>query len=134
MTRVCLVLAALLFGALGVVVSPQPAYACSCAGISTGRALRNADAVFRGRVTAKEPVGRRDEQRIDLRDRGADRAEDEGHAPREIRQHQDGCGASQHERTAVERREIGDANDESGQHERQHDREIERPARREPAA
>ena len=67
MTRVCLVLAALLFGALGVVLSPQPAYACSCAGISTGRALRNADAVFRGRVTAKEPVGRRGEQRIDLR-------------------------------------------------------------------
>ena len=67
MTRVCLVLAALLFGALGVVVSPQPAYACSCAGISTSRAVRNADAVFRGQVTAKESVGRRDEQRIDLR-------------------------------------------------------------------
>jgi hypothetical protein len=67
MTRVCLVLAALLFGALGVVVSPEPAYACSCAGISTTRALRNADAVFRGRVTGKESVGWRDERRIDLR-------------------------------------------------------------------
>ena len=67
MTRVCLVLAALLFAALGVVVNPQPAYACSCAGISTSRAVLNADAVFRGHVIAKDSVGRGDEQRVDLR-------------------------------------------------------------------
>lgn len=62
-----LVLAALLFAALGVVVSPAPAYACSCRGMSTARAVRDADAIFRGRVTAKESAGKRDEQRIDLR-------------------------------------------------------------------
>ena len=67
MTRVCLVLAALLFAALGVVVNPEPAYACSCAGISTSRAVLNADAVFRGHVVAKDSVGRGDEQRVDLR-------------------------------------------------------------------
>ncbi len=67
MTRVSLVLAALLFAALGVVVSPAPAYACSCRGTSTSRAVRDADAVFRGRVTAKESAGKRDEQRMDLR-------------------------------------------------------------------
>ena len=67
MTRVCLVLAALLFAALGVVVNPQPAFACSCAGISTSRAVLNADAVFRGHVIAKDSVGRGDEQRVDLR-------------------------------------------------------------------
>ena len=38
-----------------------------CGRIDQTRALRNADAVFRGRVTARRPPAGRDEQRIDLR-------------------------------------------------------------------
>ena len=60
-------LAALLLATLGVWVSPGTAFACDCAGISTARALRQADAVFRGTVVGRDDVGRGREARTDLR-------------------------------------------------------------------
>lgn len=49
------------------VVNPLRAYACECAGISTARALGQADAVFLGTVVAAERAGGRSERRTDLR-------------------------------------------------------------------
>lgn len=65
--RVLAILLALgLFGVPGL-VHPTRAYACSCKGVSTTQALRNADAVFHGRVTDKSARGRSSAQRADLR-------------------------------------------------------------------
>jgi hypothetical protein len=70
-SRLSLVRAAAVAVALAIpvaaLVSPSPAYACSCANVATGQSLRNADAVFRGRVTAKDRVGRGEDARTDLR-------------------------------------------------------------------
>ena len=49
------------------VIDTTQAFACSCAGISTNRALREADAVFRGTVISKDIVGRGDAARTDIR-------------------------------------------------------------------
>ncbi len=60
-------LVALCLGLLGAFVAAAPAQACDCAGISTSRALRQADAVFRGTVLDKARVGRGTDARTDLR-------------------------------------------------------------------
>jgi len=60
-------LAAVLLVVLGAWVSPTKAFACECAGISAGRALRQADAVFRGTLVDSTDVGRGAGARSDLR-------------------------------------------------------------------
>lgn len=60
-------LAALLLALVGAWVSPTAASACDCAVISTDRALRQADAVFRGTVTETDDVGRGEHGRTDAR-------------------------------------------------------------------
>lgn len=59
--------AALLLGLLGLWVAARPAVACECAGFSLPRALRQADAVFRGTLVDRDDVGRGAEARTDLR-------------------------------------------------------------------
>jgi hypothetical protein len=70
-SRLSLVRAAVAAIALAIpvaaLVNPSPAYACSCADVSTRQSLRDADAVFRGEVTAKDRVGRGGDARTDLR-------------------------------------------------------------------
>ena len=66
-SRALAVITALLLGTLGVAVSPGRAYACDCATISTGRAARDADAVFRGTVRTLREVGRGKDARTDIR-------------------------------------------------------------------
>lgn len=65
--RLVVLLAAVLLGTCAAIVDTTKAFACSCAGISTNRALREADAVFRGTVVSKEVVGRGDTARTDIR-------------------------------------------------------------------
>ena len=65
--RLLALAASLLLGTCLALVDTTAAFACSCAGISTNRALREADAVFRGTVSSKEQVGRGGEARIDIR-------------------------------------------------------------------
>ena len=55
--RLVALVASLLLGTCLAIVDTTEAFACSCAGISTNRALREADAVFRGMVSSKERVG-----------------------------------------------------------------------------
>lgn len=65
--RLVVLVAAVLLGTCAALVDKTEAFACSCAGISTSRALREADAVFRGAVVDKEVVGRGDTARTDIR-------------------------------------------------------------------
>jgi len=65
--RLVVLLAVVLLGTCAAIVDTTKAFACSCAGISTNRALREADAVFRGTVVSKEVVGRGDAARTDIR-------------------------------------------------------------------
>jgi hypothetical protein len=65
--RLFILVASVLLGSCAALVDARPAFACSCAGISTNRALREADAVFRGSVISKETVGRGDAARTDIR-------------------------------------------------------------------
>jgi hypothetical protein len=65
--RLFILVASVLLGTCAALVDARPAFACSCAGISTNRALREADAVFRGSVISKEIVGRGDAARTDIR-------------------------------------------------------------------
>lgn len=65
--RLLVLVASVLLGTCAAIVDTRPAFACSCAGISTNRALREADAVFRGTVISKQIVGRRDTARTDIR-------------------------------------------------------------------
>jgi hypothetical protein len=65
--RLLALVAALLFAGGLAVIHPGRAYACSCAGISTRRALDESDAAFRGTVLAKTDVGRRADARTDIR-------------------------------------------------------------------
>ena len=65
--RLFILVASVLLGTCAALVDTRPAFACSCAGISTNRALREADAVFRGSVISKETVGRGDTARTDIR-------------------------------------------------------------------
>ena len=65
--RLIVIVASLVLGTCAALVDTTPAFACSCDGISTNRALREADAVFRGTVISKEIVGRGDAARTDVR-------------------------------------------------------------------
>lgn len=65
-SRTAASLAAALLVVLGAWVNPEQAFACECAGISTSRALRQADAVFRGTLVESTDVGRGDDARSDL--------------------------------------------------------------------
>jgi hypothetical protein len=67
MLRLVAFMASLLLGTCLALVDTTEAFACSCAGISTNRALREADAVFRGTVINKEVVGRSERARTDIR-------------------------------------------------------------------
>ncbi len=67
MLRLVALMASLLLGTCLALVDTTEAFACSCAGISTNRALREADAVFRGTVINKEVVGRSERARTDIR-------------------------------------------------------------------
>ena len=59
--------AGVLLAVLGLTVSPERAYACDCATISTIRAAQDADAVFRGTVRTLREVGRGRDARTDIR-------------------------------------------------------------------
>jgi hypothetical protein len=65
--RLLALVAALLFAGGLIVIHPGRAYACSCAGISTRRALEESDAAFRGTVLSKTDVGSRADARTDIR-------------------------------------------------------------------
>jgi hypothetical protein len=65
--RLVALVASLLLGTCVALVDTPEAFACSCVGISSNRALREADAVFRGTVISKEVVGRSDRARTDIR-------------------------------------------------------------------
>jgi hypothetical protein len=65
--RLVALVASLLLGLCIALVDTTTAFACTCAGISTNRALREADAVFRGTVISKEVAGRGDAARTDIR-------------------------------------------------------------------
>jgi hypothetical protein len=65
--RLVALMASLLLGTCFALVDATEAFACSCAGISTNRALREADAVFRGIVISKDVIGRSDRARTDIR-------------------------------------------------------------------
>lgn len=65
--RLLALVAAVLLGTCAAILNATNAFACSCAGISTTRALREADAVFRGTVVSKEVVGRGNSARTDIR-------------------------------------------------------------------
>ena len=65
--RLVVLMASLLLGTCVALVDVTEAFACSCAGISTNRALREADAVFRGTVINKNIVGRSERARTDIR-------------------------------------------------------------------
>jgi hypothetical protein len=67
MLRLVVLMSSLLLGTCLALVDATEAFACSCAGISTNRALREADAVFRGTVINKEVVGRSERARTDIR-------------------------------------------------------------------
>ena len=66
-SRALAVITAVLLGTFGLSVIPQRAYACDCATISTTRAAREADAVFRGTVASLREVGRGKTARTDIR-------------------------------------------------------------------
>ena len=68
MLRLVVLAAVVLLGTCAAIVDTTKAFACSCAGISTSRALREADAVFRGTVVSKDVRGRGDAARTE-RDR-----------------------------------------------------------------
>jgi hypothetical protein len=65
--RLVALVASLLLGIFVALVDTTEAFACSCVGISSNRALREADAVFRGTVISKDVVGRSDRARTDIR-------------------------------------------------------------------
>jgi hypothetical protein len=67
MLRLVILAGSLLLGTCLAMIDPSKAFACSCVGISTARALREADAVFRGTVISKKEVGRADAARTDIR-------------------------------------------------------------------
>ena len=65
--RLIALVASVLLGTYFALIDTTQAFACSCAGISTNRALREADAVFRGTVIRKDIIGRGDAARTDIR-------------------------------------------------------------------
>jgi hypothetical protein len=52
---------------LGALADPEPAFACECSPITTANAARQADAIFRGTVTALRDVDRGEDARTDIR-------------------------------------------------------------------
>jgi hypothetical protein len=56
-----------LLGLLGSLADPEPAFACECSPITAGRAAQQADAIFRGTVTALRSVDRGEDARTDIR-------------------------------------------------------------------
>jgi hypothetical protein len=67
MRRVLLALLSLGLVALFAAVSPTAAYACSCQGLSTRKALAESDTVFTGTVREIHRVGRGAGRRVDIR-------------------------------------------------------------------
>jgi hypothetical protein len=65
--RLLALIASFLLGSAAALIDTTQAFACSCAGISTIRALRESDAVFRGTVISKDVIGRGDSARTDIR-------------------------------------------------------------------
>ena len=65
--RLLALVAAIVLGLLGVASNPRPAFACECSPITPTRASRQADAVFRGTVTALRKVDRGEDARTDIR-------------------------------------------------------------------
>ena len=65
--RLLVLVAAVVLGLLGAASNPQPAFACECPPVTPTRAARQADAVFRGTVTALRKVDRGEGPRTDLR-------------------------------------------------------------------
>ena len=65
--RLLALLAAVVLGLLGAASNPRPAYACECSPVTPAGAARQADAVFRGTVTALRKVDRGEGLRTDVR-------------------------------------------------------------------
>lgn len=65
--RLLALVASVLLGSYFALIDTTQAFACSCAGISTNRALREADAVFHGTVIGKDIIGRGDAARTEIR-------------------------------------------------------------------
>ena len=65
--RLLALVAAVVLGLLGAASNPQPAFACECSPVTVTRAARQADAVFRGTVTALRKVDRGEGPRTDIR-------------------------------------------------------------------
>jgi hypothetical protein len=67
LARIALVAVATVLACAAALVNPMPAWACSCAPITTRQAYEDADAVFKGTVTQRERAGRGEEARVELR-------------------------------------------------------------------
>lgn len=67
MRHVLLALLALALAVTAAAVNPSAAFACSCQGVTTGRALAQADTVFAGTVRAVDRVGWGADRRVDIR-------------------------------------------------------------------
>ena len=67
LTRTALLALAAVLACAAVLIAPMPAWACSCAPVTTRDALDGADAVFRGTVSERDRVGRGADARIELR-------------------------------------------------------------------
>lgn len=65
--RLIALLAAVVLGLLGAASNPRPAFACECSPVTPSGAARQADAVFRGTVTALRKVDRGEGARTDIR-------------------------------------------------------------------
>jgi hypothetical protein len=65
--RLLALLAGVVLGLLGAATNPRPAFACECSPTTPTRAARQADAVFRGTVTALRKVDRGEGLRTDIR-------------------------------------------------------------------
>jgi hypothetical protein len=65
--RVVLAALAAMLACAAALINPTPAWACSCAPITTRQALDGADAVFKGTVTERDRVGRGEDARVELR-------------------------------------------------------------------
>jgi hypothetical protein len=65
--RLLALVAAVVLGFLGAASNPQPAFACECSPVTPTGAARQADAVFRGTVTALRKVDRDEDPRTDIR-------------------------------------------------------------------
>jgi len=65
--RLLALVAAVVLGLVGAASNPQSAFACECTPVTPTRAARQADAVFRGTVTALREVDRGEGPRTDIR-------------------------------------------------------------------